>query len=115
MSIVFGYYSAPTRSAGQGKWNFFRGVGVCFGLPLPDFLGFLPVVVVVVLLLLHTLPRCRCTFAVSPLPSPRLPVAPLPRLTFGIELSLYNKLSNYIVCNSYFAYILSKDLLYFVL
>jgi hypothetical protein len=41
MVSVFGYYSAPTRAAGQGKWNFFRWVGVCFGLPLPDFLGFL--------------------------------------------------------------------------
>ena len=65
MSIVFGYYSAPTRAAGQGKCNFFRGVGVCFGLPLPDFLGFLPVVVVVVVvlamvvLMLHDVCRIR--------------------------------------------------------
>ena len=51
MSIVFGYYSAPTRAAGQGKRLFFRGVGVCFGLPLLVFLAFFVAALVVVVVL----------------------------------------------------------------
>jgi hypothetical protein len=69
MSIVFGYYSAPTRAAGQGKWNFFRGVGVCFGLLLPVFLAFFvaALVVVVVLGVVVLMPSdvCRCPVAVG--------------------------------------------------
>jgi hypothetical protein len=63
MVSIFGYYNAPTRAAGQGKWNFFRGVGVCFGLPLPDFLAFFVdalVVVVVLAMVVLTSPHvCR--------------------------------------------------------
>lgn len=103
MSIVFGYYSAPTRAAGQGKWNFFRGVGVCFGLLWSDFLAFFVAALVVVVVLggggadaVRSLPSPRLPVAVSPLPSPRCPVSHL-----KLKLSLYNKLSNYIVYNSY--------------
>jgi len=38
---VFGYYSGFAERAAIRKWLFFRGVGVLFGLPLPDFLAFL--------------------------------------------------------------------------
>jgi len=96
MSIVFGYYSAPTRAAGQGKWNFFRGVGVCFGLPLPDFLAFFVAALVVVVVL-----------GVVVLTSPHVCRIRTPHSLCRIRprsarlLCVLNKLSNYIVCNSY--------------
>ena len=101
MSIVFGYYSAPTSAAGQGKWNFFRGVGVCFGLPLPDFLAFL----------LPSFTSYIITFTAAISTVTRLSyTCTLTRLSYTLRcppLVSYMNI-NYIVYNSCFAYIISK-------
>ena len=101
MSIVFGYYSAPPRAAGQGKWNFFRGVGVCFGLPLPDFLAFFVDALVVVVVLGGGGADIARRLSYTHTPLPLSYTSPLRSLASYMNI-------NYIVYNSYLVYILSK-------